>query len=164
MSERRWGALDLFVIAGALALGLALFVLLPRELPRLDPATASWMTYEHEALGFSCELPREYRAETDEDGVRFRFEGAPLVSISLTTRERAADRGLWGEHDPVGETELGGRPGALYRYEHYDGPFGMPVVSYVVPYRGRFLAVEFRNTGLDAVDRRVLGSFRFREE
>ena len=63
----------------------------------------------------------------------------------------------------MGSIELDNREGLKYIYDHYDGPFYMRTVSYVVEYGGKFLGLEFRTDReeLDDVQRRVLRSFRF---
>ena len=40
-----------------------------------------------------------------------------------------------------------GIPGRQYIYTHYDGPFGARMIAYVIPWRGKYLAVELRANG-----------------
>ena len=88
------------------------------------------------------------------------------MSISHVDEQEGRNRGLRVKHGAVGSIQISGRPGSQYRYDHYDGPFYMRTVSYVVPHREKFLGLEFR-THLeqpDEVQRRILQSFRFFED
>ena len=98
--------------------------------------------------------------------VLFRYDGYPVLSISLVDEREGHSRGLWVGHDPVGSIQLAGRDGEKYVYRHYDGPSYMRTVSYVVEHRDRWLAVEFRTEleEADALQRRILESFRLSDE
>ena len=66
----------------------------------------------------------------------------------------------------MGLATLDGRSGEKFVYNHYDGPFGMRTVSYVVPHGEKFLGLEFR-TGEEeptATQAEILESFRFLHE
>ena len=54
--------------------------------------------------------------------------------------------------------------GHLYEYDHWDGPFGSAMRSYVVPHDGQELGLEFRSDGeLHAINQQILDSFTFAE-
>ena len=150
-------ALIAFVIAGSLP---ACHGTPP---PSPDAESVRWATYTDETVGFSLDYPDVYTVTGQSGSVRMRHDGYPVISIALETEQGARRRGLWSKHDPVGEIELGGRDGKRYVYHHYDGPFSMRTVSYVVEHDGKYLGLEFR-TALDqpdAVQRHILDSFRF---
>lgn len=125
----------------------------------------AWAQYRNEAVGYSLSYPAACSVEEDDGGltVRFRYHGAPIIAVTLASETEAARRGLWPDHLPVGEVTLGGREGQKYVYNHYDGPFGLHTVSYVVPHADRQLGLEFRTDDDDPsrVQRQILSSFRF---
>ena len=129
-----------------------------------DADAVAWSDYEDAEAGFSFRYPDVYVVERHGGGVLFRHDGYPVLSISHITAEEADDRGLWADHEPVGEAELAGRSAQRYVYHHQDVFTTMRTVSYVVDHRGKYLGVEFR-TGLeghDEVQRRMLDSFVLR--
>lgn len=127
--------------------------------------SGAWSTYHNDSLGYSLRYPAACSVDEDDGGrvVRFRYHGAPIIVVTFASEREAARRGLWPDHLPVGEATLGGRAGEKYVYNHYDGPFGVHTVSYVVPHEGRQLGMEFRTDDDDPspVQRQILGSFRF---
>jgi hypothetical protein len=130
-----------------------------------ETGTFEWATYENNTVGFSLEYPGVYVAETQEDGnaVLFRAERGVPVKVYWTTEAEAEGNGLWFGKTPIGEVTLAGVAGQLYEYAHCDGPLCSTMKSYVVPWRGRFLALEFRSSGpLHEVNRHVLSSFHIR--
>ena len=137
--------------------------------PPANPAVDAvvWRTYSNPMVGYSLEYPEIYTPQERYQGrdVLFRYDNYPVVSISHVNEEEGTSRGLWVKHGAVGSIQLSGREGNQYQYDHYDGPFYMRTVSYVVPHRERFLGLEFR-TDLeqpDEVQTRILQSFRFLE-
>ena len=128
-----------------------------------DAARASWRTYSDTQGGYSVSYPDAYDVDEHGGGVLFRHEGYPVVSISHATEEQADDRGLWADHDPVGDAVLGGRPGKKYVYDHHDALSYMRTVSFVVEHRDRYLGLEFRTDleSPDDVQQRMLDSFTF---
>jgi len=135
-----------------------------------DPAepeagTFEWSLYENNSVGFALEYPDVYEAETEEDGnaVLFRGERGVPVKVYWTTETEAEGHGLWFGETPVAEVTLAGLEGQLYEYTHCDGPLCSTMKSYVVPWRGRFLSLEFRSSGpLHEVNRHILNSFHVR--
>lgn len=133
-----------------------------------DPAepeagTFEWSTYESGSGGFTMEFPNVYQAETQEDGrsVLFRTDRGVPVKVYWTTQAEAQGHGLWFGKAPVDNIKLAGIEGQLYEYTHCDGPFCSTMKSYVVPLRGRHLALEFRSSGpLHGVNQHILASFR----
>lgn len=56
--------------------------------------------------------------------------------------------------------ELDGRPGKKYVYDHRDGPFRARTIAYVIPYRDKYLGLEFQtDRELYAVQLHILASF-----
>ncbi len=131
-----------------------------------------WRTYINKQLGYRLEYP-DYLAPYDHGPeVIFRtpgplpfrtpFTGSVPALVRWETEEEGRSRGAWFGADPAGEVTFGGRTGTKYVYVHHDGPSADPTVAYVVPFRGKYLGVEFRTGGeLDAVQQRMLESFRF---
>ncbi len=128
-----------------------------------EAGTFRWATYHHPTAGYTLEHPDVYVVQEHGGGVLLRYDDYPCVSISLTDEQRADDRGLWAGHDPTGEIRLGDRDGRRFVYHHYDGPFSMRTVSYVVEHRDEYLALEFRTErdDPDEIQHRILDSFRF---
>lgn len=128
------------------------------------PATAEgWKQYRNDHIGVSFEYPAQCTVEDDGDRALFRCDGDPIISISWSAEASARRHGLWARHEPVGPVQLGGRVGRLYRYTHYDGPFGMRTTAFVVPHGDRFFALELRTSHdeLGGLERHVLRSFAF---
>ena len=130
-----------------------------------DAEAVGWSTYSSAAVGYSLDYPDVYAVQEEEGGALtlFRHEGYPCIAIRYTDERQGRRRGLWHRHDPVGTIDLGGRSGQRFIYDHYDGPFFMHTVSYVVAHRGKSVGLEFRTDGeeLDTVQRRVMSSLRF---
>ena len=151
-------------IAGRAALLLALLSLAGCSLsgpPHLDPATVQWASTEIPSLGVTVAYPAVY-APAAQDGsyVPFRYRQFTPLIIRWVDESEGRKSGLWFTSTPRGAIELGGVPGQEYIYTHYDGPFGARMVAYVIPWRGRFLAVEIRTNGdLDPVQRQILARF-----
>jgi len=126
--------------------------------------TFEWAAYANEAIGISLEYPDAYKVEERSGGrdVSFKLGRSHAIRLSLLSAEEGKNRGLWFDRAPAADVDFAGRPGKRYEYIHGDGPFGSPVLSFVIPHRGRWLALEFRtmNTDLDAVQRRILESCR----
>lgn len=125
-----------------------------------------WKRYENVPIGYSFDVPAQREIDETAGGTLIRYRGGPIIAINFVTEREGRERGLWSGHDAVGKASLGGRDGALYMYSHFDGPLSMPVISYVVPHRGKFLGLEFRVAGteLGPIQRHVLGSFVFTSE
>ena len=127
-----------------------------------ESGTFEWVTYENGAVGFALDIPRVYTADTQADGyaILFHADRAVPIKVYWPTEAEAEGHGLWFGHTPVAEIVLAGLDGRLYEYKHCDGPFCSPMKSYVVPLRGRFLALEFRSAGpLHGVNQQILNSF-----
>jgi hypothetical protein len=125
-----------------------------------------WTTYSNEAIGYTMSIPDVYRIDEEGGGeaVFFRWDGRVPVKVELTDERNGRRNGLWPGEEPSGEIELDGRPGDLYEYDHWDGPFGSAMRSYVVPHDGKELGLEFRSDGeLHAVNQQILDSFKFEE-
>jgi len=132
------------------------------ELPEPEAGTYEWTTYTNEAAGFTMEVPNVYDAREEAGGraALFRWDGGVPVKTYWTTAEEAEHRGLWFEEAPAGRATLGGVDGQRYEYDHCDGPICSRMVSFVVPWQGRQLALEFRSDGeLNATNRHILESF-----
>lgn len=130
--------------------------------PELEAGTFGWESYANGAVGFTMEIPDVYEPEEEGSGnaVLFRWKRGVPVKAYWTTAEEAAHRGLWFGESPVGTATLDGVEGRRYEYRHCDGPFCSRMVSFVIPWRGRVLGLEFRSDGpLNATNRRILESF-----
>jgi hypothetical protein len=137
--------------------------------PANPPASAvAWKTYSNSVVGYTLEYPDIYESQEHHEvrDVLFRFDSYPVVSISHVDEQEGRSRGLWVQHDAVESIQIAGRPGNQYRYDHYDGPFYMRTMSYVVPHQEKFLGLEFRTNmeQPDQIQRRILQSFRFLED
>jgi hypothetical protein len=175
---------SLFVVLGAVLGGAALayFLLSPYrdpELPSPPLSLLEWTSYSDERIGFSIAVPVAFTASSGEDSLLFAMDGATLVQVGWLDEATADARGLWADHEPVSDIELGGRPGKHYIYNHYDGLRGVRTHAWVVPHRGRYLAVEIRTRRAsileafgvrpkhdappDEIGQRILASFRIRE-
>lgn len=143
----RWSAIGTAAtLAFALTFALTLGGCSPRGFDWPEVAADGWTVYVNERVGYHLKVPDICDVEEHDDGrtVLFRFRGAPIIAVNFVDEVEGDQRGLWTGHEPSGEVELAGRHGHRYRYDHYDGPFGMQTVSYVVPHRDRFLGVELR--------------------
>ncbi len=135
--------------------------------PPHNPAAnaVAWKVYSNPLVGYTFEHPDFYQTEEHHDGesVLLRYDGYPVISIRHVDRQEGRSLGLWIKHQAVESIELGQREGLKYIYDHYDGPFYMRTVSYVVEHGGKFLGLEFRTDRevLDEVQRRILHSFQF---
>jgi hypothetical protein len=171
----------LAAVLGGAALGYVL--LSPYRRPELPSPTLShleWTSYSDERIGFSIAVPAAFTVDSDEDSMLFRLDGTTLVHVGWLDEATADARGLWADHEPVSDIMLGGRPGKHYVYNHYQLFRGARTHAWVVPHRGRYLAVEIRTrraSMLEAlglrprhdpppgeVGQRILASFRFLEQ
>jgi len=155
-------------ILGSLAVAaLTVSTLLPAaaccRAPSPDPDAVAWHTWTNDDLGYAIDYPQSLRPRRQgDDEVAFR-QGlfAVRARVVWVSEEEGRRRGLWPGHPAVGEGELAGRPATRFDYEHGDGPFVSRTLSWVIPYRGKLLALELRCTGEpDAAQRRMLESFR----
>ena len=129
----------------------------------IEPTVFNWVAYENQNLGYRLKVPNAYAITQSGDFyVRFSYGFRSPVIIRYTDESEAANKGLWFGTSPVEPGSLGGIEGQIYAYTHYDGPVGARMVSYVVPYRGKYLALEFRTDGApDDIQKQVLASFTF---
>ncbi len=134
-----------------------------RPPPPLSMATVEWATYSNEQVGYTVQYPAAFTLQNSSNGrdLQLRHDGFPVIVINYTTRQEAEGRGLWADHEPVGDVELAGKTGKKYVYNHYDGPFYMRTHSYVIEHNDRFLAVEFRtkSNSADSLQQHILQSF-----
>ncbi len=147
-----------------LILGLAGFLMTgcggtPPQNPSAN--AVAWKVYSNPVVGYSLEYPDLYETEEDHDGrtVLLRYDGYPVISIRHADEQEGRSHGLWINHEAVETIELDQREGLKYIYNHYDGPFYMRTVSYVIEYGGKFLGLEFR-TDREELDPHVIISAR----
>ena len=130
----------------------------------LQPDDLAWRPYIHDDLGFSLDIPETFETRAREHGSHTRFDyrdGTP-VRVLWLSEEEGVGRGLWHGRPPEAAVMIGGRNGHRYAYDHTDGPFCSRRIAYVLPHRGKELAIEFPCADdLDRVQRRVLWSLRF---
>lgn len=130
-------------------------------LESLNTDTLTWAAYTHPAVPYSLRYPEVFTVEEEKAGsVFFRYGcGVPVV-VRFHDEKEGRRRGAWFGHDPVQDIQLHGHAGKKYIYDHNDGPFSARTVAYVVPFRDKFLGLEFRTPGeLNAVQERILESF-----
>jgi len=149
-------------------LALFLFGCCKEDVPPLSeqqPDRLQWVSYTHPAISYTLRYPDIFMAEEEKAGsVFFRYGcGVPVVVRFLDEKE-GRRRGAWYGHEPLEDIQLSGRAGKKYIYEHNDGPFSIRTVAYVVPYRGKYLGLEFRTPGeLNEVQQHVLASFELKD-
>ena len=131
--------------------------------PALSMASVRWVTYKNENVGYTLQYPVAYTLQNSQTGrdILFRHNGFPAMAINYTTKGEADERGLWADHKAAGEIKLASQSGKQYIYNHYDGPFYMRTVSYVIILDSKFLALEFRtqNEKADSLQQHILDSF-----
>lgn len=150
--------------AAVAAFTLALLPALACRIEPIDlPPAESWHSYENVPLGVSFEVPDFFAVKEDTAGTLFRIHGANAVLLRFVDDKEVKRRGLWIGSQPAGPITLGGRAGQRYIYKHGDGPVWSLTDAYVVPYRGKQLALEFRTRNDAEVRQRMLQSFRFLE-
>ena len=173
-------ALLLFLGGGVFGYLVILSPYLDPELPRVE-LPAGWKEVRAEALGVALQVPDEYQVDEDRDETGFRvfYQGATKVDLMWSERQHAADRGLWARHEPLRRVELGGRRASYYLYTHFDAFSGVRTHSFVLPFQGKWLALEFRTRRvlpledvglvrpeeppLGETEHRILNSLRFLE-
>lgn len=125
------------------------------------PDALTWAAYTHSTIPYSLRYPELFSVDEEKAGsVFFRYGcGVPVV-VRFHDEKEGRRRGAWFGHEPVEDIRLYGHAGKKYIYDHNDGPFSVRTVAYVIPFRDKFLALEFRTPGeLNAVQERILESF-----
>jgi len=133
----------------------------PPEHPGLT--TVKFTKYSNDTLGFSVEIPSFYSVNEDgQDTVIFRMDGYPVLMVNLLTEKRAEKRGLWARSAVHSAGSLSGMPAKHYRYDHFDGPFAMHTISWVVPWQRKYLEFALRTnaTEPDSVQQHIKDSFQ----
>ena len=132
----------------------------PPDFPEMS--SINWMRFASPELGVELRIPDTWSIEEYEDGssVIFKQEGYPVMMISLLDEKEAHDQGLWAISEPLGEDIFIGKPSRQYRYDHQDTLYIFPTLSWVIPWRSRFLEVAFRtrNPQVDNTQQAILGS------
>lgn len=153
-----------FVLGILLGLGAVLTSCCRENVPPLamqQPDQLAWVSYTHSTLPYSLRYPDLFTVDEEKGGsVFFRYGcGVPTV-VRFHDEKEGRRRGAWFGHEPVEDIQLNGHAGKKYIYDHNDGPFSVRTVAYVVPFRGKFLGLEFRTPGeLNAVQKRILEAF-----
>ena len=130
--------------------------------PRLDPTSVNWVTYDNSSVGYRVPYPDVYTPSASDNGayVAFRYHRYTPLLVRCVDEQEGKRRGLWFGSAPAEKIQLGGVGGKKYIYTHYDGPFGARMIAYVIPFKGRFLGLEFRtDTNLDPVQQVILRDF-----
>ena len=131
----------------------------------LDPDDVHWATYTDSTLQYSLEYPDVYTIKKEGDDVVFQYEGRTAMQVVFVDEETGRRRGLWFSNEPSGEIQLGTIEGQRYVYDHYHGLFYSRTITYAVPYKNKYIGLEFRkNKGeslLDEVELKILASFKF---
>ncbi len=133
-----------------------------------------WIAFTNDAIGYQLSYPDNLRREGDGAEVFFRgtspipfltFLGPVPVVVRWETESEGLRRGTWFGSEPVADITLGGVAGKEYIYSHGDFFASARTVAYVIPYRGKYLGLEFRTDGeLDEDQQRILASFRLIEK
>ena len=127
--------------------------------PALSIAKVEWATYNNERVGYKLQYPAAFNLKTDLNGkdLLLKHGGFPVMAINYTNENEAHDRGLWADHEPVGNIILANKKGKKYVYNYFNGPFFMRTLSYVIEYQSHFLAVEFRteNETIDSLQQQT---------
>lgn len=126
-----------------------------------DAAAVEWRDYVDRELQVAFAYPADFDVKRQGDDVVLRSGGKPAIRLIWVDAERGRKRGLWFGN-PYTPATVAGVKGERYEYEHYDGPVRSRTISYVIPYRGRWLGLEFRTDAarLPAAYERVLESLR----
>lgn len=135
--------------------------------PPEPPVAFQWTFWANPDIGYSLDVPDVYKAEMEDGGrsVLFRWRGRVPVKIYLSGMADAEQRGLWVGHEPAAEILLGGQAGLRYDYDHCDGPFCSRMAAFVIPWKGEWLALEFRTGAvLNEVNQAILESFALSSE
>ena len=116
--------------------------------PSLDPSAVRWTSTALPSLGVTVAHPDVYVPQPRDDSYApFRYgRFTPLIVRWVDEREGRRS-GLWFASASTADITLAGIPGRQYIYTHYDGPFGARMIAYVIPWRGKYLAVELRANG-----------------
>jgi len=132
-----------------------------------QPGTVSWATWQDYSLGLTLDYPDTWEESSYGDAHRLtlRNQGYPVLSVSHLSESEAAYDGLWGRNESDGEGFLAGKPAVLYAYDHAEPLTTLPTRSWVIPWSGKFLALEFRVRGgqLDSVQQAMLSRVRLAE-
>ena len=128
------------------------------------PMPRGWRVYTNETLGVALEVPDYLTVNVSArhpGTVFFRFHGGNAVLLRWADEEESERRGLWVGSEPLGAITMGGRAGQRYDYRHHDGPVYSITSAYVVPHRGKELALEFRTQHDEEIRGRMVASVRF---
>lgn len=127
----------------------------------LDPEALTWVEYAEPAVGYRFSHPDLMTPMSQAASVLLRMPGHGVPAlVRFTTEAEGRRRGAWFGHPAAAAATLAGRPAEIFDYTHWDGPVGDRTLAYVVPWRERWLALEFRTPGeLSAVQQRILDSF-----
>lgn len=169
MNSRKIHLLRYCVITLVLSANILLMGCCHENVPPLEtqkPDALAWVSYTHPAIPYSLRYPDLFSVEEEKVGsVFFRYGcGVPVV-VRFHDETEGRRRGAWFGHKPVEDIQLHGHAGKKYIYEHNDGPFSVRTVAYVVPFRDRYLGLEFRTPGeLNEVQKRIFDSFAIPSE
>jgi hypothetical protein len=129
--------------------------------PALDPSAVRWTATAIASLGVTVSH-RDAYTPSPQGGSYIPFRYGRFMPLIVRWVDEAEGRrsGLWFASAPVAAITLGGIPGQEYVYTHYDGPLGARMIAYVIPWRGKYLALELRASGdLDAVQAEIVARF-----
>ena len=127
--------------------------------PHLAAGSFGWAQYSDPTLGLTLSYPDVYKPQAAGDGsyVAFRYGRFTPLIIRFVNETDGKQRGLWFGSTSAGAIDIGGIAGQEYVYTHYDGPFGARMIACVVPWKGKYMGIEFRTTGaLDPVQEEIL--------
>lgn len=128
-----------------------------------SPEQNELVTYTNDTVGYTLKIAKKYQIEQskEKEAVLWRNpNGQEKVLVRFVTEKE--NEALWFGKTPLSDSTLGGIAGKKYMYKHCDMLiFCSSTVSYVIPYREKFLGLEFRteNETLDPEQTAILESF-----
>jgi hypothetical protein len=127
----------------------------------LPPEQLNWVSFAHAKIPYALRYPDLFQADQEQGGSTFfRYNCEVPVVVRFHDEKEGRKRGAWFGNEPVEEIQLSGRAGRKYIYHHQDGPYSVRTIAYVVAYRDKYLALEFRTLDeLNEVQKRILDSF-----
>jgi len=160
-----FAVLELALSCGALLLSAGC-EMPSKPFQELQMNEVEWTVYQDPVLSYSLRYPTVLRPSPSPEGeVFFRYGWGVPVLVRFTDEAEGRKRGAWFGNAPVGKTSLAGHAGEKFIYEHSDFGSNARTVGYVIPYRGKFLALEFRAANeLSEVQQQILSSFELPAE
>jgi len=134
------------VIRIMIILGPCLLSCRHEPLEAIPQEDVHWKDYRNPAMGLALSYPDPYEIQRESGEFVFFLHGDRTAArLNFVTEREGRSRGLWFGNASTGDIQMAGRVGQRYDYTHWDGPFGDLTIAFVVPYRDRYLGLEFRS-------------------